>query len=292
MRDTFSTYHPIVNIVFFGFVTGFAMFLRQPVCFAIGILSALLYSIWVQGNAWKRLLYGIPMAALMILINPLVNHQGITILGYFPNGNPFTMESIVYGMVAAEMLLAVLLWFSCFHQVFTTDKWLYLFGRIVPALSLVLSMILRFVPRYAQQFQAVAEAQRQLGKSMKQGSLGARMRTGIRILSIMMTWTMEHGIETANSMKGRGYGLPGRTAFSLYRWTKRDTVVLCIILLLGGIVLVGAVRGSFYWVCFPMIIWADTDIWTVGSYIGYGMLYLLPVVVAGGQRLYEAAQRK
>ena len=35
----------------------------------------------------------------------------------------------------------------------------------------------------------------------------------ITILSIMVTWCLENAIETADSMKSRGCGLPGRSAF-------------------------------------------------------------------------------
>ena len=281
MRDTFSDYHPIINMLFFLSVTGFAMFLRQPVCLAIAIIFAGAYSFWLYDRKYRQFLYLLPMALLIIFINPLVNHQGVTILGYFPSGNPFTLESIIYGMVAAGILTAVILWFSCFHKVINTEKWLYLFGSMIPVLSLVLSMILRFVPQYGKQFRAVTEAQRQLGKSMKKGSLGSRFRTGIRVLSIMLTWTMEHGIDTANSMKGRGYGLSGRTAFSLFRWSPRDTILLVVILTLDGIVLAGVLLGKLYWVCFPMIIYADMDGWTIGIYLAYGMLMALPLIVLG-----------
>ena len=62
------------------------------------------------------------------------------------------------------MLAAVALWFSCLSAVMTSDKFIYLFGRMIPALSLVLSMTLRFVPRFKRQFQAVAQAQRYMGR--------------------------------------------------------------------------------------------------------------------------------
>lgn len=285
MRDTFSDYHPILNMLYFLSVTGFAMFLRQPVCLAIAVVFAGIYSFWLHERKCRHFLFLLPMALLIIAINPLVNHQGMTVLGFFPNGNPFTLESIVYGLVAAGILLALILWFSCLNKVIDSEKWIYLLGRFVPALSLVLSMILRFVPMYARKFRTVAEAQKQLGKSMKKGSIVSGVRTGIRVLSIMLTWTMEHGIEVANSMRGRGYGLPGRTAYSLYRWCVRDTIVLLIILVLDGIVLSGVILGKLYWVCFPMIIQAKTDIWTIGIYLAYGVLMALPMILLGKEAI-------
>ncbi len=283
MKDTFTTFHPIVNFIYFFAVIGFTMFIRQPVCLGIAILSATVYSVYLNGKKSIRfaVCYLVPMMLLLILVNPLFNHEGLTILAYFPSGNPFTLEAVIYGILAAAIVVAVIQWFSCWNRIMTTDKLVYLFGRILPALSLVLSMALRFVPRYRRQFQAIAEAQRQIGIYKKNGNLWFRMRLMVRTLSIMLTWAMEHAVETANAMKCRGYGLEGRTAFSLYRWAKRDTVVLLCILGLGIFVLVGILQGKLYWTCFPTFTGAKVNGYTVGIYGGYGLLSLLPMLING-----------
>ena len=66
--------------------------------------------------------------------NLAFNHEGATILAYLPSGNPLTLESIVYGLSAAVMMASVILWFSCYNAVMTSDKFAYLFGRVIPAL--------------------------------------------------------------------------------------------------------------------------------------------------------------
>lgn len=116
------------------------------------------------------------------------------------------------------MLAAVVTWFSCYTAVMTSDKFVYLFGRLIPALSLVLSMALRFVPKFQAQFHVVSEAQRCIGRDVSDGGVIRRIRNAVTIFSIMLTWSLENAIETADSMKSRGYGLPGRTAFSIYRF--------------------------------------------------------------------------
>lgn len=283
MKDVFSGYHPVVNLAYLTLILCFTMFLHQPVCLGIGILAATVYAVNLCGRRILRftLFYLLPMSAMIIIVNPLVNHRGITVLGYFPNGNPFTFESVLYGVLGAAILAGTIQWFCCFHQIMTTDKLVYLFGRIMPSLSLVVSMSLRFVPRYGRQLKAIAQAQRQLGKGMTEGSWIVRIRNGIRILSIMLTWAMEHGVVTADSMRSRGYGLPGRTAYSLYRWTKQDTVLLLFIILLGGFILAGAIQGSLYWTCFPKVTHAEINGYTIGLFIAYGILSFLPMLLNG-----------
>ena len=107
------------------------------------------------------------MAALAALVNPAFNHEGMTILTYLPSGNPLTLESMFYGVAAAVMLASVVLWFSSYNEVMTSDKFVYLFGRVIPALSLVLSMALRFIPKFKAQMQVVAEAQACIGRDTK-----------------------------------------------------------------------------------------------------------------------------
>ena len=54
---------------------------------------------------------------------------------------PFAV-CVLWTLIVYPMLAAVALWFSCLSAVMTSDKFIYLFGRVIPALSLLLSMIL------------------------------------------------------------------------------------------------------------------------------------------------------
>lgn len=98
----------------------------------------------------------LPLMLLTAVLNPLFNHRGLTILCWLPGGNPLTLEAIAYGIAAAGMLAAAISWFYCLNRVFTTDKFVWLFGRIIPFLSLLVSMTLRFVPQFTARARAVA----------------------------------------------------------------------------------------------------------------------------------------
>ena len=147
MKDAFLGYHPVVNFCYFVLVIGFSMFLMHPVCLGVSLACAFTYAVFLNGRRAVRLtLCGLlPLLVLTTVLNPLFNHEGATILTYLPDGNPLTAESMCYGLAAACMMVAVVLWFSCYNQVMTSDKFLYLFGRLIPALSLIFSMTLRFV---------------------------------------------------------------------------------------------------------------------------------------------------
>ena len=280
MRDCFSTYHPVVNFVFFAEVLGFSMFLLHPVCLVISLLCGAGYALCLNGRKAVGLcLKGVlPMMVFTAILNPIFSHEGITILTYLPSGNPLTLESVLYGLAAAAMLGAVVLWFSCFSAVITSDKFVDLFGRIIPALSLVLSMALRFVPRFGQQLRVVTRAQKCIGRDPSRGSLLHRIKCAGAILSVMVTWSLENGIDTADSMKSRGYGLPGRTAFSIFRFDKRDKQALVLLLALGAAVLAGAALECLTWRYFPSVKWSTAPL-SLAVLAAYGALCAFPIIL-------------
>ena len=183
------------------------------------------------------------------------------------------------------MLAAVVLWFSCYTAVMTSDKFVYLFGRVIPALSLVLSMTLRFVPKFKAQIQVVSEAQRCVGRDVSNGSVLQRLRNGITILSIMVTWALENAIETADSMKSRGYGAGRRTYFGNYRFTRRDGVLSAVLALALAGVCVGIGRGALYVRYYPSMHIGSAGALGAVCAACFALLCFLPLLLDGKEAL-------
>ena len=194
----------------------------------------------------------LPFMVVMALMNPLFNHQGVTVLGYLPGGNALTLEAVLYGVLASGMVASVVCWCGCLQQEMSDDKITYLFGRVAPSLGLVFSMTVRFIPRFIKRLRKVAGARRGIGQG-ETGTLRGRWRNALSVLSGVTTWALENAMDTADSMKARGYGLPGRTAFSIFRFDKRSMTTLGILLVLSGIVIIGGVWGKLEFRCFPFI---------------------------------------
>ncbi len=281
MRDEFSSCHPVILFTYFVLVLLFSMFFMHPVCLGISYCSAFFYSVYLnRGKAWKfNLLYMLPVLLITALINPAFHHEGATILVYLRSGNPLTLESIVYGAAAAVMLVSIITWFSCYNKVMTSDKFIYLFGRVIPALSLIFSMVLRFVPKFKAQMQTVSNAQKCIGRDVSNGNMLERAKHGVRIMSIMITWALENAIETADSMKSRGYGLKGRTAFSIFRFDHRDKMLLTALALYGLYVLVGAYRGFFSYRYYPTLKGVQIGPYSISIFIVYACMCLLPMAL-------------
>lgn len=280
-RDTFSGYHPVINFLYFGFVLVFTMTFTHPICLFISLVSALSYAVNLNGSKAVRFnfLYMLPLFLISALINPAFSHAGATILTYLPSGNPLTLESITYGIAAAIMLVTTILWFSSYCAVMTSDKFVYLFGRVIPAMSLILSMTLRFVPKFKAQIKVVSDAQKCVGRDVSNGGIIERAKHGITIFSIMVTWALENAIDTADAMKSRGYGLPGRTAFSIYRFDKRDRAALAYILFCGAYIIVGGFLGALRWRYYPTMKGVAIGAFPLSVFLCYFALCITPVIL-------------
>ena len=280
-NDAFSRCHPLVNFLYFALVLLGAMLLQHPVCQAISLIGAIACFCTLGGEkpGGFRLWYALVLFAVTAAVNPAFSHEGRTILRYLPSGNPLTLESILYGIGAGLTLCTALVWFSCYTRIMTSDKFVYLFGRIVPALSLVLSMTLRFVPRFSAQARRVSKAQAAVGNDMHTGSLLHRIKCALMVFSILVTWSLENAVDTADSMRARGYGLPGRTAFSIYRLTERDRRALAWLLGWGSYVLCGALAGGLRWQYYPTMRGGAVTPMTASFFVGYLALCVTPIIL-------------
>lgn len=280
MRSVFSTYHPIINFGFFCAVIGTGIFLQHPVFLTVAVTASLAYAVMLGGKGTLKFacFFILPMIVAFTVINPLINARGNTVL-FYTQHSQVTAEAVIYGITAGFMLGAVLLWFSCYNKIMTSDKFVYLFGKIMPAISLIFSMVMRFVPNFKMQIQKISTAQKCIGRDVTNGTAKEKAKHGIKILSIMFTWALENAIDSADSMRSRGYGLKDRSTFSIYRFDARDTLAAIFLAVMTGIVIVGAAMGKCAIEFYPEIVMAEFDISMILVCIAYVCLCFFPVAV-------------
>ena len=237
-HNAFSRFHPAVNFLFFVGAIGFGVVVQHPAYLAVGAVCSILYYLLLSGKkGWKLVAGMIPMFALITLINPLFNVYGKTVLfTYF--GRNYTLEAVCYGMTLAGMFVLMMVWFSCYNLVLTSDKFVCLFGSLIPSLSLLLVMVLRLIPSFMRKTKQIIGARNSIGKGGNENTtLKEKALSGMTVLSALTDWALEGSIVTADSMRARGYGSARRTSFRLYRMTVRDWAVLAIEVVLALIVI-------------------------------------------------------
>ena len=271
----FERCHPAVNLIYFAAVVAAMITFQHPVFLAVSFLCAVAFSI--KRGGWKTLMFNLcllPLIAAFALYYSSYTHFGMTVLQQNFVGNNMTLESLVYGIVLGVCVAGVCIWFSCVYSVFTTDKVVYLFGKVSPRLSLFLAILLRMVPRIKKEVKRINMAQQGIGKGVNQGSFFARLHNGIRIFSMLITWTIDSLTIASESMRSRGSCLRGRKAFSIYRFDNRDRIFVIGLFLCLTLTMMAVLLGQTDMVYDPKIIWTDVSP-ILG--IGYAVLCLMPL---------------
>ena len=234
-RDAFSQCHPLVNFLFFVGAIGFGVVIQHPAYIALGCLgAAAYYLLLIPGKAWKTVVAMVPVFIFVAAINPLFNHEGEYIL-FLAFGNPYTLEALYYGMAVAGILVVMLLWFCSYSLVLTSDKFICLFGSVIPSLSLLLTMVLRMIPSLVRKAKMISGSRDAIGKGLAANAKNKeKLQNGAAVLSSLTDWALEGSVVTADSMRARGYGTAKRTSFMIYRMTARDICLLGVMLLLAA----------------------------------------------------------
>lgn len=227
MRNPISEFHPLAVFLYFMTAVGITILWNQPQFLLVSFLIAFGYACALEKgkNIFRSLVWLLPVMALPVIINPLVNHRGNTPLLYI-NDQPITLEAVLYGLFTGVMIAAMLFWFQAYSKSLDSDGFLYLFGKRFPVIALMITMIFRFVPQFHRSLQEIGAVQKTLGVSTSRGTLRQRLRAGGKLLSALVSVTLEDSLQTADSMNARGYGLPGKTRSRKIRFTLRDGILL------------------------------------------------------------------
>ena len=147
MTDKLSTYNPAVGFLFFVGAIVLGMFFIHPLFLGVSVLLSAGYYLALKGGKGGRLI-GILLVVFVAIsvINPVFNTRGDTVLLSGLGGRRYTLEALVYGMATGAMFFSMMMWFASYNVVMTSDKFIYLFGRLMPAISLILTMVLRLIP--------------------------------------------------------------------------------------------------------------------------------------------------
>lgn len=275
MTETTDRLHPITIFVYFLGVLTVAMFARHPFLQVVSLAGSLILDRMLATGRSKagEIVWRIVFFLGVMIVNPLVYHNGVTVLFYL-NGARITLEAVIFGVVMAVTLAGVLNWCRCLTRFMTSDRLIYLMGRISPKAALICSMVLRFVPDYRRQAVQIRQVQQQLGLYGR-GSLPEKIRGECRVFSAMVTWSFEHSVNTADSMQARGYGCGKRTVYHEYRITRRDVLLILSALGLSAGIIAIHVLDKIQVLYYPEIRMDHANPWVWTCMICYLLLCLL-----------------
>lgn len=284
-EDPLSRCHPAVQFLFFLGAIGFGVVIQHPAYLLTGWVAATGYYLLLHGaGGWKQVAMWLPVFAVLTIVNPLFNPHGEHVL-FTVFGRPYTWEALAYGGVIAGVFVVMMLWFGCYNAVMTSDKFMSLFGNLIPSLSLLLVMVFRLVPRFFRQTRQLLGTRRSVGKGAGSG-YREKVAAGMTVLSSMTSWALEGSIITAASMRSRGYGAARRSCFRIFHVAVRDWALLVTMLLLAAAVLGVAALGGVAADFIPRLSFAPISGWYAFGFVAYCGYLLIPTVL----HLREALQ--
>lgn len=294
MSSGFRSMHPVVVLLYYAGLLLFALLIFHPL-FLITEIAGLLVLLLLQGQGKlvrRSLPFMVLMGASVALLNPLFSHRGAHILFYWLD-QPITLEAVLYGLMMMTVLLTIFLWFISYQYTVTTDKFMYLFASAAPRTALLTLMTLRFVPLFRRRLQQITLIQRLRGVDTRTGSLRKRMRDGMTLLKILLTWSLEEALQTGDSMTARGYGITKRSSYSIYKADRQDKLVLLLLTVSAAVTLLFWVQGSGRLEIYPRMRPMEFG-WTEAVMYGSFCLFvLLPAALEGKEKwLWRSSERR
>ncbi|MGI6157041.1 MAG: energy-coupling factor transporter transmembrane component T family protein [Saccharofermentanales bacterium] len=242
--------HPVVVLLVYGAALILTMATHHPLMATLSFLFALLTRVRLQG--WRKALgqwtYLLPMVALITVFNVVFNDAGMTPLFYIGE-RAVTLECLIYGLVSGILLSAVLLWFQNYHDTMASGRFLAVLGKRLPVLSMMVSMVFRYIPDTVDRGREIDLSRRALmgGEAKRNVSFIARM------VSILMAWSMENALMTSDAMKAKGYDQGRRRPYARVRRSPRDIApTVWMTVALTALVIAWA-RGASAFIYYPVM---------------------------------------
>lgn len=282
----FSSLHPRLCFTYFAVLLLACMMYTHPVYSILTLIGIVALNLSLDGGrALKKGIKGYLILAIIIFVsNPLFSSRGATILGYVFD-RPITLESITYGALFALSLLNILLAFVAYNLVITPEKLLYLLTPIAPRTAFIITVTLRFVPLLTRRLKQIMTVQRVLGYLHPRANKRHLMREGMETLHTLISWSLEEALQTASSMRARGYGIGKRTSAISYQMDRRDILVTWIMVVTGANIVIGGLFGVNRYEVYPRLQpleWSP-QLWL--HLICYLIFVFIPIVLNGKEEL-------
>jgi len=286
MEIGFRQSHPYVIFSYYLYTGFLVMYFKHPLFLFIALILLVLVNIsHDKGKALKK--WTIPlvtMGLLFIILNPFLVSQGTNILFYF-RGKQVTLEATIYGVVMALAIVGIIVMFVSFNLILNGNKFLFIFSKVLPRTTFLVMLSLRFIPLLKDRFIEINDVQRVRGMNVSEGNIKLRTRNGMYMIQTLLTWSLEEAIQTADSMKARGYGSGKKTTYLLYKMKRQDWLSLFILLFLFVICLVGGLLGYGKIIIYPQL--GTLHLYILDWVVLVCMMLLLsfPLIIEGREML-------
>lgn len=271
--------HPAVAAAYYALLLVGVLALLRP-AFACASLAALLLGAVQRQGLRQTLRFAaslLPLLLFIVVLQALTVHRGVTVLAYLPWDAPLTAESLRFGLLTAQMFASLLLLFAAAQADLAAGRGEKLLPASLPALLAYCSLVLRQVGSLKRDLLGIIRAQRSLDADFLRGKLNKRLADAAAALSLLFDLSVAGGMEAADLLAARGYGLRPRSNYRPFSWSFADA--LCL-LLLAAVAVAMPLLGAFSWQAYAVN--PPLDARGVAAVALWCLGILLPLLGKGG----------
>jgi energy-coupling factor transport system permease protein len=254
MSTRFSRFHPAIQFFYFLGSIVLVMLFMHPFYLSIAITIFILFHFFFDRFkgllAWIRFI--LLTGGFIFFLTPLFNERGRYLL-FELFGHRVTFEAITYGAMSALSLIGVMVLFISYNEIITPNKILFLFSKFLPQFAVLLMLTLRFIPLMRRRLNEISAVQSAKGISIHDGTWRERLQKGMIYIQILLTFSLEEAIQTADSMKARSYGLYSRTTYEHFRLKAMDKIAFLFLLFIFSICVWMRFNGFGFLTVYPVM---------------------------------------
>jgi energy-coupling factor transport system permease protein len=164
----------------------------------------------------------VPLGLLVAAINPIVDHNGLTVIargGTVPwlGELDITLEAVVYGLMLGLRAVVLIEAFALYSAAVDPDEVLRLFRRVSYRSALTAVLATRMVPVLARDARRMADAQR---------CRPARPAPRLALVRALAGGALDRAVDVAATLEVRGYGSARRPPRIRRPWSRHDLAFL------------------------------------------------------------------
>lgn len=254
MEHHFKQFHPLILFSYYIGAIAIVLLLLHPI-FLVSALVIILLLNYIQDGfrglkQWRFII--VTTGLFIFILNPLFNERGRHVL-FQSEHFRITQEALIYGGITAVSIVCMIALFISYNDTMTPNKIMFLFAKIMPQFAVLLMLTLRFIPLMRVRLEEISLVQRSKGIDLRNGRLVTRLKNGMSYVQTLLTYSLEEAIQTADSMKARGYGNAKRTTYEYYRFKRNDVFVFVVLLVLFASILFGRLQGFGHLIIYPRL---------------------------------------
>jgi len=262
-----QTLHPAALITYLSVVMFLALACTHPVLLLALYFILLIKIKLLNGFAEykKYIMFFSIMMLLIILINPLFNKLGNTVLWNGPvipvvGRVTFTLEALLYGIDMGVRLLVIITVFFLYNRAMNPDRAFSFFSRLAPGSVMLVTLTTRMISYLAVQLKNIKEVQQARGVKFDHRGLKGKIISYYPLIKVLLMSSLENAFNIAEAIQSRAYGSGHRSYYTREKIRPRDIIVL---LASGAASLAGVMLMVKKWAKFEF-------------YPGLGVLFAMP----------------